>query len=415
MIYVDRFVDRTLAAMLSGPDGVPAILIVGLRSSGKTTTAHRCANSTLRLDRPAERGVVEVDPDAAIVGGQPPLLIDEWQLAPEVLGAVKRAVDRDFTAGQFLLTGSARSDLLASGWAGTGRVVRINLWGMTQRELLGRAHVGQTLLERASDPYAHMPIVESEVDVRGYVEFALKGGLPQIARSESSLRRSMLLGAYVDQVITRDVQIDSGRRRSPSNLRSYLRALAASTSGVVADSRLIEAAGIDRATLQSYDDTFESLMISERVPTYTNNRLNRLAQRPKRYITEPSLLGPLLGIDERAIMRDVDLLGRMIDTYVASQLRPEIELTLPRAQLLHLRDTNGEHEVDLIIEYPDGSVIAIEVKASAAPTHHDGRHLRWLKESIGPAFRKGIVLHTGPRSFQFEPDIWYLPISTFWQ
>lgn len=259
-----------------------------------------------------------------------------------------------------------------------------------------------------------MPEVNSSVDVRGYVELALRGGLPQIARSESAARRSMLLGAYIDQLTTRDVQLVSGRR-SASLLRNYLRAIAASTAGIVSTARLVEAAGIDRATSQTYDEVFESLMISEGVPAYRNNRLNRLARRAKRYLTEPSLLAPLLGIDERALLRDVDLLSRLIDTYVAAQLRPELELTVPRAQLLHLRDTNGEHEIDLIIEYPDSSIVAVEIKATASPDRHDGRHLRWIQEAVGPKFRRGILLHTGPRSFQYEPDIWYMPIASFWE
>jgi uncharacterized protein len=417
---VDRLVDRTIAELVAAPDGVPAILLVGPRGAGKTTTAERHANSMLRLDRPGERGVALADPDVAIARGSRPLLIDEWQLAPEVLGAVKRAVDKDFAAGQFLLTGSARSDLLVSGWAGTGRVVRLNLWGMTQREILGTSRDDGTrqddgtLLSVLSDTDSVMPQIDTTIGLREYVELALRGGLPQIARSTSRVRSAMLLDAYIDQLVTRDVAIVGGRR-SPSLLRNYLRAIAASSAGIVSTTRLIDAAGVDRATSQVYDDVLESLMISERVPAYVNNRLNRLARRPKRYLTEPSLLVPLLGIDERAVLRDVDLLGRVIDTYVVSQIRPELELVVPRARLLHLRDTNGEHEVDLIIEHPDGGVVAIEIKASAAPDRHDARHLRWLHETIGPKFRRGVVFHTGPRSFQFEPEIWYLPIASFWE
>ena len=138
-------------------------------------------------------------------------------------------------------------------------------------------------------------------------------------------------------------------------------------------------------------------------------------RRPKRYLAEPSLLGPLAGIDERGVLRDVDLLGRLLDTYVAAQLRPELELIAPRPQLLHLRDANGDHEVDLLVELADGRVLAIEIKASAAPTRDDARHLRWLRDRVGEDFVRGIVFHTGPRSFQYEPNIWYLPIAALWE
>lgn len=67
-----------------------------------------------------------------------------------------------------------------------------------------------------------------------------------------------------------------------------------------------------------------------------------------------------------------------------------------------------------MVERPDGSVVAIEIKATAAPTSDDARHLRWLHDRIGDRFLRGIVFHTGPRSFQHEPSIWYLPIAALW-
>lgn len=412
MSYIPRLIDRTVGELCDLDDGVPAILIVGPRSCGKTTTAQTHSHSQLRLDRPTERGVALADPDAVIAVGERPLLIDEWQLAPEVLGAVKRAVDTDFSPGQFILTGSARTDLMASGWAGTGRVVRLAMWGMTERELRGNGS-GPGFLGIAGDREAEMPAIIDAPDMREYVALALRGGLPQIATSASASRRARLLDAYVDQLVSRDVEL-SGTRANVALLRTYLRALAASSAGIPSTERLVEATNLDRATVQRYDGVFESLMVSERLPAYGGNRLNRIASRPKRYLTEPALIGPLLGVDERAAMRDVDLLGRMIDTYVAAQLRPELESIVPKPRLMHLRDKNGEREIDLIVEYPDGSVLAIEIKADATPGRDAGRHMRWLADRLGSDFRRGIVFHTGPRSFQYEPSIWYLPISALW-
>ena len=69
--------------------------LVGPRASGKTTTAARYARTVVRLDRPAEARVVASDPDVAIEGLAEPVLLDEWQEVPEVLGAVKRACDAE--------------------------------------------------------------------------------------------------------------------------------------------------------------------------------------------------------------------------------------------------------------------------------------------------------------------------------
>ncbi len=114
-----------------------AVMIVGPRAAGKTTTAARLAAQVDRLDIPDVAASYRADPDAALKRAQRPLLLDEWQEVPEVLPAVKRAVDRDRSPGQFILTGSIRATTDLSTWAGTGRVVRINMHPLTEREITG--------------------------------------------------------------------------------------------------------------------------------------------------------------------------------------------------------------------------------------------------------------------------------------
>ncbi|MFQ5745575.1 MAG: AAA family ATPase, partial [Acidobacteriota bacterium] len=90
---------------------VPAVLLLGPRAAGKTTTAARRAASTLRLDRAGQAEAVLADPDAILRGLAEPILIDEWQIVPEVLGSVKRACDARPEPGRFLLTGSVRAEV----------------------------------------------------------------------------------------------------------------------------------------------------------------------------------------------------------------------------------------------------------------------------------------------------------------
>ncbi len=178
---------------------------------------------------------------------------------------------------------------------------------------------------------------------------------------------------------------------------------------------LYDAAAINRKTAVAYDQLLANLFVLDLVPAWASNRLNRLVRAPKRYLIDPSLVGGALGLDVPAVMRDGDLLGRLLDTFVTAQLRPELELETHRPERHHLREKDGRREIDLVIELANGNVIALEVKgASAAPTAGDARHLAWLRDTLGERFLAGAVLHTGPRPFRLTDRVLALPICTLW-
>ena len=58
-----------------------------------------------------------------------PVILDEWQEVPELLGAVKRLVDEDPAPGRYILTGSVRAELENRIWPGTGRLLQVPCTG----------------------------------------------------------------------------------------------------------------------------------------------------------------------------------------------------------------------------------------------------------------------------------------------
>lgn len=406
--YRSRLVDPLLERLLAE---LPALLLVGPRAAGKTTTAARHAASIVRLDRPAEAAAFAADPDAALRGLPEPLLLDEWQAVPDVLGAVKRAVDDDPRPGRFLLTGSIRADLDAQTWPGTGRLVRVPLYGMTVREHEG-AVSGTSVLDllAAGEP---LRLPAAVPDLRGYVELALRGGFPEPALRLSADAARMWLESYVDQLLTRDVE-EIERGRDPARLRRYLEAYALNSAGVVQDKTLYDAAGINRRTALAYERLLENLLVVENVPSWTSNRLKRLVLSPKRYLVDPALIGAVLGLDANGVLRDGNLLGRTLDTFVAAQLRAELSVSATRARLFHLRQESGRREIDLLAELAGQRVIGVEVKATAAPSGSDASHLAWLRDRLGNAFDAGVVFHTGPRTYPLGERIVAVPIAALW-
>lgn len=406
--YRDRAVDRLISELLRG---LPALLIVGPRATGKTTTAARHAATIVRLDRPAEAAAFRADPDAALRDLDEPILLDEWQAVPAVLGAVKRAVDTDAHPGRYILTGSVRSDLDAETWPGIGRVVRVAMYGMTVAEQQGRTSPDPLFdrLARLED----LNVPAKVPDLRGYIELALHSGFPEAALSLSVSDRQRWIESYVDQLLTRDVT-QLAESRDPARLRRYFEAYALNSAGVVQDKTLYEGADVNQKTATAYEQLLINLMVVERVPPWRSNRLKRLARSPKRYVTDPALIAGALRLDVNGILRDGDLLGRILDTFVAAHLRAELALAGSRPRLYHLREEHGRHEVDLIGELGGQRIIAVEVKADAAPDRSSAEHLLWLRDRLGDRFAAGVLLHTGPRAFELAEQIVAAPICTLW-
>jgi predicted AAA+ superfamily ATPase len=157
-----------------------------------------------------------------------------------------------------------------------------------------------------------------------------------------------------------------------------------------------------------------NLFVLDLVPAWTSNRLSRLVRAPKRYLVDPSLAAAVLRLNTRAVMRDGDLLGRMLDTFVAAQLRPELEVARSRPIVHHLREKEGRGKIDLLVELETTDVVALEVKARAAPDQTDARHLTWLRDTLGDRFLAGAILHTGPRAFELSERVHALPICVLW-
>jgi len=150
------------------------------------------------------------------------------------------------------------------------------------------------------------------------------------------------------------------------------------------------------------------------VPAWWTSRLSRLTQAPKRYIVDPALVAPILGVNVDGVLRDVHLIGRLLDTFVAAQIRGELASARTPARMYHLREQAGRHEVDLILEYAVGRVAGIEIKAAGTVDISDARHLIWLRDKLGEDFISGVVLHSGPGTIRLSDRIYAAPISTLW-
>ncbi len=125
---------------------MPAVVVTGARQTGKSTLVQGLAPAAgrryLSLDDLDVLDAARRDPEA-LVGGEEPVTLDEVQREPDLLHAVKRAIDRRRRPGRFVLTGSANLLLMRRvSESLAGRASYLTLWPMTRREQRGLGRCG---------------------------------------------------------------------------------------------------------------------------------------------------------------------------------------------------------------------------------------------------------------------------------
>ena len=155
------------------------------------------------------------------------------------------------------------------------------------------------------------------------------------------------------------------------------------------------------------------MFLVHRLPAWSRNLGQRLVKAPKLHLVDTGLACHLLGADARRLAADRPLLGRLLESVVVGELRKQVSWTDPQTALRHLRTAAGS-EVDVVLEKPDGSIAAIEVKGSATVAASDFAALKALRDQLGQQFRAGVVLYLGDQMVPFGDKLWLVPMPALW-
>ncbi len=390
----------------------PVVLLNGARQTGKTTLAQAMAAGGavqyFTLDDSATFALAAGDPSGFIRNLTGPVVLDEIQKVPELFPAIKLAVDKSRQPGRFLLTGSANvmtlprlSESLA------GRMEVIPLYPFSAGELAG---VAEGFLARlfASTIANSKPVSAStEIEAR-----LARGGYPEATARETDVRRAAWFASYISTILQRDVR-DLARVDALHTLPNLLKLLAARASGLLNLADVGRDATLPHTTLTRYLALLETVYLVHRLPAWSRNLGQRLVKAPKVHLVDTGLACHLLGADARRLAEDRPLLGRLLESFVVGELRKQISWTDPQTTLYHFRTATGS-EVDVLLEKSDGSVAAIEVKASATVGTSDFASLKALRDQLGKRFCAGVVLYLGDQIVPFGDKLWLVPVPALW-
>ena len=330
------------------------------------------------------------------------------QRAPDLLLAIKAAVDADPRPGRFLLTGSANVMTLprvADSLAGRMEVVR--LLPLAQAEIRGTP---STFLDRAFAGLA--PAVGPLAVGDDLVEAVMAGGYPEPLARRSWTRRQDWQLDYAEAIVHRDVR-DVAQVEQIERMPHLLRVLARHAGQLVNHTAIGGSLGMNHVTTRKYVGILESLFLVRTAPPWHTNALKRLTQTPKLHFLDAGLLAALRGASPDGLRRDRTPLGAILETFVLAELLKMAEWSGERLEFSCFRDKE-RNEVDIVVGDRRGRVVGIEVKAAASVSRGDFHGMRRLAEACGDRFALGLVLYDHDQIVPFGDRMLAVPLSALW-
>ena len=393
------------------------LLLEGSRQCGKTTLARELG---LSLPQTIYRTLDDVtlmeaalsDPRGFVSHGDELMIIDEIQRVPSLLQAIKQDVDNQQSPGRFLLTGSANIQSLPGvSESLAGRVRKIRLRPLTQSEIFNKQ---TNFLEQA---YAETFIdnASTSVDKNTYIRYALKGGYPEAFQFSEAAETRRWHQDYIDALIERDLKDIINLKRQDS-MHDLLQVLAAWSSKFMDIAAIGTHLSLSRPTLNSYINALEALYLIERIKPWSKTDYGRVNKQDKLFMTDTGLMASILHWRFDNVALDGDRNGKLLETFVFTQLMALIETQAKDYRLYHYRDRE-QREVDFIIENEDGDLLGIEVKAGSTLSRDSFKHLQWFKNSLLKNKSQrfvGIILYTGENMVSFGEQMWAVPMKALW-
>lgn len=417
--YKPRIADRILERKVLGKG---AVLIEGPKWCGKTTTAKQLAKSVLDLGDSAvlmqSSQMIELSPKA-LLEGDTPRLIDEWQALPPIWDCIRSEVDRRGEPSQFILTGSSvlpEADVTIH--SGTGRFAHVKMFPMSLYE---SGESSGTISLRDLFDGKTFEVHENRLDVEELAYLICRGGWPWATNIPKEVALDQAFD-YYDSVTNYDIQrVDKVKRsaeRAKLLLRSYARNISqqVSIATIRKDMLANDASTLDENTVMDYVKALKRLYVIEDLAAWNPNIRSKAAIRTSdtRHFIDPSIGTAALGLGPKDLVNDLQSFGLFFEDLVARDLRVYAEAL--DGSLYHYRDSSGL-ECDTVLHRRNGSYALLEVKLGGTERIEEGAaNLKALAEKIdtdrmaAPSFM-AVITGAGGFAYRREDGVFVIPIG----
>ncbi|PIQ13099.1 MAG: AAA family ATPase [Hydrogenophilales bacterium CG_4_9_14_3_um_filter_59_35] len=393
------------------------VYLTGPRQAGKSTLAREIAKELgmgyYTFDDAALLASAQSDPQGLLVSLRKPLVLDEFQMVPSLIGAIKMISDcADGQKGLFLLTGS--SDIFRSAQtqeALPGHMARVELYPLSHSERRDdRRNRIDWLLGGVFDDALPQPLDRITLG-----QMLMEGGYPEaIAKSPRS--RSAWFASYAEGRLLKDFEtMHQVKGDYHSRLSALIRYLAGITGNLVKYANIANDLSQDDKTVKRYMEILELMFIIRRLNPYVRNSAKRaVVGMPKLHFVDTGLACHLLGLKQAETLHTSQFFGGLVENFVYGELLKHAAWSEEEVNFTHFRDT-AQHELDLVIERSDGKVVGVEVKASMSVRPEDFSGLASFADYAREKFLHGILFYSGDKvlPFRIQGTTYHaVPIST---
>ena len=417
-MYYERLIEEQIALKLKTSG---AVVVAGPKFCGKTTTCMLYQKSFVKLNTKQAITMARMNPKAVLVG-ENPRLIDEWQKAPDIWNQVKDELDFNYEFGKYILTGSSTpADKTEVHHSGAGRITPLKMRPMTLWE--SKESKGTVSLKDLFDGGENFPWdLNTEFTLEDVAFLLCRGGWPIAVLAPRDIALEITKNYYNGLFVFEDSENERFRNKKPEVLRMILRSYArnisseAAVSTIISDIRQSNERTMDAKTYDDYMEALKDLYIIEDLEAWNPNIRSKTSIRstPTRHFVDTSIACRSLGVSPGDLLNDLESFGLFFEDFAVRDL--SVYAGSLGGVVKHYRDNAGL-ECDAVVHLEDGHWGGIEIKLGGDDLINDGAEsLKKLRDKVveksdekAPSFL--LVLTAVGGAYKREDGVFVAPIN----
>lgn len=417
-MYYGRLVEKEIERALQTSG---AVLVAGPKFCGKTTTCMQYQKSFVKLNTKQTISMARMNPKA-MLDGEKPRLIDEWQKAPDIWNQIKDDLDYKYEFGKYILTGSSTpADKSEVHHSGAGRITPVKMRPMSLWE--SKESKGCVSLQDIFDGGKDFSWdLNHDFMLDDVAHILCRGGWPISVLASKDIAVEITKNYWNGLFVFEDCENERFRNKKPEVLKmivkSYARHISteAAVSTIIADVVQNNERSMDAKTFDDYMEALKDLYVIEDMKSWNPKIRSKTSIRstPTRHFVDTSLACRALGVMPIDLLHDLESFGLFFEDMAVRDLR--IYSNVIGGDVFHYRDNTGL-ECDAVIHLDDGRWGAVEIKLGGDELIEAGaKSLKILQNKIieksdepSPSFL--MVLTAVGSSYKRDDGVYVVPIN----